>query len=231
MATCYTRWTVLPHRPIEKHTERLWTVSGLMENGTQRTMSVIRLEDSRLLLHNAIALTDEEMAEIDGWGTVAGILVPNGFHRMDCRIMQERYPQAKVYAPAAAAKAVAKATPVHGTFADAPQDHTVRVAHLAGIKDREGVIEVASADGVSLVFNDMIMNIPPAKWPTEWMVGPSGRVSIPRFARWFFVSDTAALRTDLERIAERSPSRLVPGHGTIVTADVAGCLREAAALL
>lgn len=231
MATCYTEWTVLPHRPIVKHSERLWTVSGLMGNGTQRTMSVIRLDDARLLIHNAIALSDEEMAEIDGWGTAAGILVPNGFHRMDCRIMQERYPQAKVYAPAAAAKAVAKATPVHGTYADAPQDHTVRVAHLAGIKDREGVVEVADAAGVSLVFNDMIMNIPPAKWPMEWMVGPSGRVSIPRFARWFFASDNAALRKDLERLAERTPTRLVPGHGAVVTEEVARHLRDAAALL
>ncbi len=231
MASCYTEWKVLPHRPILEHTERLWTVEGVMESGTKRIMSVIRLEDGRVLLHNAIALDDVEMARIDALGEVAGILVPNAFHRMDCRIMQARYPKAKVYAPAGAAKAVAKATPVHGSYADAPQDATVRVAHLPGIKDREGVVEVRGPTGSSLVFNDMLMNIPVAGFPMDLFVGPSGRLSIPRFARWWFTSDAQALRKEIERLADALPARIVPGHGEILTGDVSGRLRGAASLL
>src|SRR4051812_12527376 len=98
MAACYTTWKVLPHTPIERVSDTLWHVEGTMESGTRRIMSLVRLRDGRVLMHNAIALDDAEMAAIDAWGTVAAILVPNGFHRMDCRIMQERYPAAKVYA-------------------------------------------------------------------------------------------------------------------------------------
>lgn len=231
MATCYDTWKVLPHEPIERLSERLWRVEGVMESGTRRIMSIVRLDDGRILLHNAIALEDPQMAEIDAWGEVAGILVPNAFHRMDCRIMQARYPKAKVYAPAGAIKGVTKATPVHGSFVDAPQGGGVRVAHLAGIKEREGVVEVAGADGATLIFNDMVMNIPPAKPPMEWFLGPSGRVSLPRFARWFFINDKKAFRADVERMIDAAPRRLVPGHGRLVNEDAAEKLREALTLL
>lgn len=109
MPTCYDTWTVLPHDPIERLTDHAWRVGGRMSNGTPRFMSPVRLADGRVLIHNAIAREDPLMAEIDAWGEVAAILVPNAFHRMDCRIMPARYPKAKVYAPAGAAKAVAKA--------------------------------------------------------------------------------------------------------------------------
>ena len=231
MPVCYTEWKVLPHKPIVVHSDRLWTVEGKMENGTLRIMSMARLDDGRVILHNAIALDDEEMARLDAWGTVAGILVPNAFHRMDCRIMQLRYPGAKVYAPAGAAKAVAKATPVHGSFADAPQDSTVRVSHLPGIKDQEGLIEVHEAGGVRLVFNDMIMNMKPMKFPIEWMIGPTGRMAVPRFARWWFASDKPALRKEFARLAELNPVGIVPGHGAIATENVTEQLRAAAALI
>lgn len=230
MAVCHETWTVLPHEPLEKLSDRVWRVEGRLDS-VRRIMTVVRLDDGRLLLHNAIALEEPLMAEIDAWGEVAAILVPNAFHRMDSRIMQARYPKAKVYAPAAAAKAVTKATPVHGTFADVPQGGPVRVAHLAGVKDKEGVIEVEEAGGPTLVFNDLLMNIPPASFPMGYVLGPTGRPAIPRMARWFFVSDKAALRADLDRMIARAPGRAIPGHGRDLTDAVADHLREAAAML
>lgn len=231
MAVCHTTWKVLPHRPIEKIDDRLWRVEGKMDSGTKRIQSIIRLDDGRLLLHNAIALDEAEMAEIDAWGEVAAILVPNAFHRMDCRIMSERYPRAKVYAPAGAAKAVGKATAVHGTFADVPSDAHVRVAHLPGVKEKEGVVEVQGSSGLSLVLNDMLLNVPDQGFPKNIFLGPMGRLSIPRFARVFFVSDKAAVRKEIERLADIHPARLVPGHGEDITESVSERLRENLSLL
>src|SRR5207237_4272316 len=99
-----------------------------------------------VLIHNAIALEDNLMAEITAWGTPAAILVPNGFHRQDAKIMKDRFPNAKVYCPAGAKKAVSKVLPVDGSFAEVPQDGTVRVRHLEGVKAREGLVEVTSSD-------------------------------------------------------------------------------------
>lgn len=231
MAVCYTTWTVNPHKPIEKIAPNLWRVAGVMENGTRRIMTLARLGDGRVLMHNAIALDEPEMAEIDAWGEVAGILVPNAFHRMDCRIMQERYPKAKVYSPGNAMKAVGKATPVAGSFSDVPGDTTVRVRHLPGVKDNEGVMEITTPAGVALVFNDMIMNMPKLGYPMELFIGPSGQPAIPRFARWVWVKDKAALRKDLERLADLAPVRIVPGHGSDLTEGVVEGLKAATALI
>lgn len=231
MATCYTTWTVLKHKPIERLAPNLWRVEGVMDGGTRRIMSMVRLMDGRVLLHNAIALDEGEMAGIDAWGEVAGILVPNAFHRMDARIMQARYPNAKVYCPANAVKAVTKATPVHGSYLDVPGDATVKVRHLAGVKENEGVVEVQGGEGLTLVFNDLLMNMPKVSYPMEAFIGPSGRTAIPRFARWFWVKDKAALRADLSALVARGPTRLVPGHGRDVLEDVGEKLREAITLI
>lgn len=231
MAICYTEWKVLPHKPIVEASSRLWHVEGVMESGTRRIMSIVRLDDGRLLLHNAIALEDEFMAKIDAWGEVAGILVPNAYHRMDCRIMQARYPNAKVYAPAAAAKAVGKATPVHGTYADAPQGGAVRVVHLPGVKDREGVVEIDDDDGLGLVLNDVVMNMRKLGFPMSFLLGPTGRMSVPALSKWFVVSDKAAFRAGLQRYVDAGVQRLVPGHGAVVDTAAHEPLRGALEIL
>lgn len=234
MAVCATTWTVLPHDPIQQIDDRLWRVEGVMASGLRRIQSMVRLDDGRIVLHNAVALNDEEMAKIDAWGEVAAILVPNAFHRMDCRIMQERYPNAKVYAPRAAMKDVAKATPVHGTYDDVPQDAGLRVRHFEGIGGREGVLEVRGSSGLSLVFNDMITNVEKAGPPIDWFVGPTGQVSIPRFTRWLWMwgGGKATFRGELERLLAEGPSRVIPGHGAdLVGGDVRERMAEALALL
>lgn len=53
----FTEWTVLPHRPIEKLTDNLWRVSGIV-GSIQRQMAVGRLRDGRLMIVNAIALDE-----------------------------------------------------------------------------------------------------------------------------------------------------------------------------
>ena len=233
MAKGFTEWTILPHGPLEKLAENLWRIEGTMPDGTnKRVMMLARLADGRLLIHNAIALEEPLMAEITGFGTPAAILVPNAFHRQDARIMKARFPAAKVYCPAGAKDAVGKVVAVDGTFAEAPQDATVRVRHLEGMKEREGVVEVSSADGRSLVFCDTLLNVTNPPHIFKLLLAPTGRPSVPRVTRWFLVSDARALRADLERLASLDGvRRLIPGHGPPVLTGAPAALKSAAALL
>lgn len=228
MAVCYTTWTVLPHQPLEEIHDNFWRVEGKMENGTRRTMSLARLRDGRVLVNNPIALEDELMAKIDGWGEVAAILVPNAFHRQDARIMHQRYPKAKAYAPRRAIGAAGKATEIAGSFDDVPRDDTVKVFHLDGMKDREGVIEVHSEGAVTQVYCDVLLNMPQMSGVFGFLLHPTGQFSVPRATRWFFVSDAAAARAHLERLASVDGlDRLVPGHGDDVVGEAGLKLREA----
>ena len=227
MPACYTEWKVNPHHGLEKHAENLWSVEGKMENGVLRRMTLAKFADGRIVVHNAIALEEPLMDEINAWGQVAAVLVPNSFHRMDCRIFRERYPSAKVYAPANALKSVGKATPVDGSYADAPGDATVQVRHLAGIKDSEGIITVQSADGATIVGNDMIMNTPAASGMVALFTGPTGQLRVPRFARWWWMNNKSALKADLEGLAATDGLvRVVPGHGPVVVADAAAKMKN-----
>src|SRR5689334_21741278 len=95
----FTTWTVLEHDPIEKLADNLWRVHGYMDR-VQRQMILARQPDGRLFVHNAIALDDAEMKEVEAWGTPSTIFVPNPFHRQDAFIWKQRYPEAKIVAPA-----------------------------------------------------------------------------------------------------------------------------------
>lgn len=231
MAKAFQTWTILPHGPLEKLTENLWRLEGNMTETNKRVMSLIRLADGRIIIHNAIALEEERMNEITAWGTPAAILVPNGFHRQDAKIMKDRFPNAKVYCPAGARSAVAQVVPVDGSYSDAPSDATVRVRHLDGMKEKEGVVEVQSADGSTLIFCDTLLNVSNVKHVFKFLLAPTGRPSVPRFTRWFMVSDKAALKAQLEQLAAQDLKRLIPGHGPMVVTDAMTTLKAVAAEL
>src|SRR5690242_15232037 len=100
MAKVLETWTVHPHGPIEKVDENLWRVEARFPGAPfSRTMVLARARDGRILVHNAIALDDAEMKEIEAWGKVAFMVVPNGGHRYDAKIFKDRYPDLRVLAP------------------------------------------------------------------------------------------------------------------------------------
>lgn len=234
MAASFTTWTVLPHEPLQQLAPNLWRLEGVMPDGsTRRIMSAIRLADGRVLLHNAIAMEEPLMAELDAWGEVAGILVPNAFHRQDARIYKERYPKARLYCPAGAAKAVGKVAAVDGSYTEAPGDATVTVRHLQGMKDREGVITVRHPDGTATaVFCDTVLNQRALGFPMSVLLHPTGRPSVPRVMRWLMVSDAKALHTDLAAVAAMDGlRRVIPGHGADLAEDASAALRHASDVL
>src|SRR5258705_9801059 len=158
MAKCFTSWTVLAHEPIEKHSENLWSVSGNMPGGNQRRMSIARRADGQLVIHNAIALGEAEMKELEAFGKPAFLVVPNGFHRQDSVIYKQRYPEISVLCPQAARKKVSQVVEVAGHLDQLPKDPNVELFHLRGMAEREGAIRVRSKDGIGLVFNDTLLN-------------------------------------------------------------------------
>ena len=60
------------------------------------------------------------------------LVVPNGFHRLDAKVMKDRYPALRVFCPAGGRKKVEQVVKVDGTYADAPKDDDVSAADLGG---------------------------------------------------------------------------------------------------
>src|SRR3569623_764868 len=95
MAKAHTTWRVLPHGPIEKLSDRVWRVEGDVPGmPLKRVMTIALCADGGLDIHNAIALNDAGMAQLEQWGPVRVIVVPNGYHRLDAEVFAARFPDA-----------------------------------------------------------------------------------------------------------------------------------------
>src|SRR5262245_32661859 len=143
-------WIVLPHKSIEKLSERLWRVEGTLPNmPLARVMTIARRSDGALVVHNAIAIDDAARAEIEAWGPIAAIVVPSGYHRLDAKVFHDRYPGARVVCPSGARVKVAQVVPVTGSYEDEPADAAVALETLDGTAAAEGVMIVRDAGGTS----------------------------------------------------------------------------------
>ena len=218
MPKAHATWTVLPHRPLEKLEPNLWRVEGDLPGGHgRRVMTIVKLASGGLLIHNAIALEAELMAELEAFGKPEILLVPNGFHRLDAKVFKDRYPALRVLAPGGARKRVEQVVHVDGTYDDAPSDPGVRLAHLDGTKQHEGIVEVTSPSGTTLVFNDAVMNQPRLSGVLGFMLSPTGRPAVPRVFRWFFLKDRRAFTAHVERLAALPGlHRVIVSHGRML---------------
>lgn len=228
-------WEVLPHGPLEKLADNLWWVSGSVPGMTlKRVMAVARRSDGTLVIHSAIAMTEDRMRELEALGEPAYLLVPNRGHRLDAPRYKRRYPQLKVYAPRGARRGVEERVPVNGIYEDFPADDAVRLETLAGVNEEEGAMFVTSSDGVTLVLNDAVFNMDRKKdllgfvFTTLLGSAPGPRVS--RLVKLLFVKDKAAFRADLERLAAtKDLVRLMVAHEKVAHGpEAAASLRKAA---
>jgi hypothetical protein len=230
MAKPLDTWKVFPHRPIETMSPNVWRIEGDLPgaNGT-RVMTVAKRTDGKLVVHNAIALDDPQMKELDEFGEVAVIVVPNGFHRLDAGIFAKRYPNAKVVCPEGAKKKVEQVVKVHTAYDDKSiGDDDVRFEHLEGTNRGEGVMLVRSADGETVVLNDAINNLPKMGGFFGFILAPTGRASVPRIARWMMIKDKPAFRAHVERLAKQSNlKRVIVSHGAVMSKDAGDTLASA----
>jgi hypothetical protein len=227
-------WKVAPHGPLEQLSPRLWRVEGEVPGmPLKRVMTIARRADGTLVVHSAVAVAEALMQQIDAWGRVAWIVVPNGYHRIDARRFKERYPDAKVLAPKGSRKRVAAVVKVDGTLEDFPADPHVSFANLRGCKDAEGVMIVKDEDGTSLVFTDGLFNMPHAGgfqgFLFRYVTGSSGGPRVSNLFRWFLVKDAKAYAAHLRELAgTEGLRRVVVAHHEVIADDPAQTLRDVA---
>jgi hypothetical protein len=232
-------WTVLDHGPIERVAERLWRVEGAIPGMTlRRVMTVAKRESGGLVIHSAIALRPAELAELEAWGKPEVLVVPSAYHRLDAPAYKKRFPALRVYTPGAAVGKVRLVMQVDGTYADYPPDAAVELRALPGTSEREGAMFVRSAGRLSVVLNDVVMNMDRKRdvlgflFTTLLGSAPGPRVS--RLTKLTLVTDRRALRSELERLAGLPDlENLVVSHEKVArgNADAKAALRRAASFL
>lgn len=237
MSKADTQWTVLPHDPLETLEDGLWRVEGSLPGmPLRRVMTVARRADGGLVVHNAMALDEAGMAALEALGPVAFLVVPGRFHRLDAPRFHHRYPQAKVVAPAGARASVEALLKVDLTYDEVPPDPQVTLRTLHGIGEREGVMQVRTPGGVTLVFNDALFNMPHVPGLKgallRYVTKSSGGLRVSRLFSMLAVRDKAAFRADLETLAALPDlRRIIVSHHEVLANAPASALAAAAAAL
>jgi hypothetical protein len=226
---------VLPHGELERLSENLFRVEAPLVKGPPivRVMTVARLRSGELIIHSAIALEEAVMKELEALGNVAYIIVPNHWHRLDAARYARRYPKAKVLCPPGSRKKVEQVVRVDGLFADFPGDERVRFELLEGVGEVEGVMIVEEDEGPTLIFTDVLFNMPHQRGVSGFVLRrltqSSGGPRISRLVRLALIKDRRALRAHLERLAELPRlQRIVVAHHEVIDREPAEVLRRVA---
>lgn len=208
------------------------------KGGTANALA-LRLRDGELLVVSPPSdATEAAFAELDGHGKVVALVAPNGFHHLGQPAFQKRYPDAGVYAPAAASKRIAKKAT--GIAPGAPLEELQRrlpddvwVGEPSGMKIGDVVVRAKTASGTFWYFNDLVMNL--RKLPSNFLFslafkwtdsGPGFKVA--RLIVKFLVRDRAAFKGWLlEELRQHPPTAVLTGHGPpILDSAVAGRLPQ-----
>ena len=80
-------------------------------------MMVARSADGLVAISPASKMPDAAFAELGRFGKVTALVAPNGFHHLGLPEWKQKFPEAKIYAPAAARARIQKKQPALGALA------------------------------------------------------------------------------------------------------------------
>ena len=238
MTKPYQHWNVLPHGKLSRIDDGILTVVGEIRMpllNLPRRMTVVRLDDSRLVIWSAIALDDNAMATLEAFGCPAFLVVPNGHHRLDASAWKHRYPLLQVVAPSGSRAKIEEVVPVDTTAPDFG-DASVEFMTVPGTREREAALVAQTATGTTLVLNDVVGNIRSASGVASWLLRLAGFAGdeprIPKVVKLALVKDADPLRAQLLQWAEiASLRRILVSHGEPIASDPRQALRNLAGTL
>jgi hypothetical protein len=182
-------------------------------------MTVVRLPDSRLLLHSPIAATVELVREVQAVGRVAYIVAPNRLHHLFVGEWQRACPDALLYvAPGLDTKRADLA--IEGVLGDESEPGwrgDIDQVLLRGFPFANEVV-FFHRPSATLIAADLAFNIGASSPPLTRLFfrlgGVYGRLS-PTLLERLLVRDRTAFRHSLERILDWPFERVVVAHGEV----------------
>lgn len=193
-------------------------------------MTVIRLDDGRLIVHSPGPISRELGDELDALGAVAFIIVPQQ-HGKFTSAAAARYPDAQLLAAAAAPRGQASVA-FHSSLTDEPpaawsnqvESHLVRGFRL-------GEVVLFHRPSRTLVITDLCFNIQTTSSRIARAFcrvnGMWRRFGPSRLIRLLAVSNRGEFQQSLTKILEWDFERIVVGHGDVMERGGPAALRAA----
>jgi hypothetical protein len=164
--------------------------------------------------------------DLAAFGPVRALVASNAFHHMGLQCWREKFPQAKLFAPAQSIGRVKKQTKIDDI---APLSEAKDVAgadvdlvDLPHYKTGEVLVRIRNGRSITWYVTDFIMNLPSLppgflfRTLFKW-TGSAPGLKFNNVAPMFMVKDKKALKRWLANAVEEAPpTRLVPAHGDVV---------------
>ena len=213
---------LMPHGKLTEVFSNIYLVTGTSRPTFQgqawqfsRNMTVIR-EGGSLTLINTVRLDDEGLAALDALGAVQAIIKLGAFHGMDDAFYLNRYPDAKLWAPAGMPHDADHETDVEMTPGGEMPFKQASLFVFESSKMPEGLIIIEREGGI-LIACDSLQN-----WDRvdEYFSDESGKVMTQMgFIKpanigpgWRQAVDPQ--KADFDRVSALSFKHLIPAHGT-----------------
>ena len=234
MTAPFKEWTVLPHGKLTRVNERIFTVVGELKMPLlelPRRMTVVRSNSGNLVIFSAIALRDQDMAELEALGRPAFLVVPSERHRLDAPGYVAQYPDITVVAPRAGVEKIGQVVRIDTSTPDFG-DPTIRYVEVAA----DSALEVEGKDGLTIVVNDLIGDIHGESGLGGWLLRVMGFAGddphVPGPVKLMLGKHKSEVAQQFRRWAERGDlRRIIVSHGDTIENDPRGVLRSLAATL
>lgn len=210
-----------------QHHSALWTLAGDWEGTAfRRRMTVMKTSAGGLILHSAIALPEERLKELDQFGKVEAIVVPNYFHDFDASWFSDRYPEAKVFAPQTVVKKVQarcqkmQVLALESDWSETPWAKEIHCIPIDGLRLVAESFFVHGASG-TLVICDMAFNMKESAFKGAqkffMRLNRIGRGFGPsRLATHVFTKDRERAKKSYQEVLRFPFERVIVSHGEVI---------------
>jgi hypothetical protein len=185
-------------------------------------MTILRLTEGKLLIHNAIRLHDEDYADLEKIGEVAWIVAPNYLHSSEAHVYKRRYPGARLFLPKKKHEEWDGRSLVDGVLPDdwpAELRKEVDCHHLLGTRyiDESVFLHRASR---TLLTADLVFNMQNEPVGLERVMYGLNRIykrfGPSRFFKFVAIRDRVGFRESIEKILAWDFDRVIMSHGDVL---------------
>ncbi len=210
----------------------LWSIALRKDSGWNVRTTVLRLQDGSLALFSPTRGLQEQVAEL---GTPSFLIAPNHFHHMGVQSYLEKWPEAQVVASAGAIPRLEKKSDIE-SFGDLALlrkelPENVQLLEAPGLKNGEVLLRVETEKGIAWAVSDAFFNM--AEHVSGMMgfvvrvTGTSKGLRIGKTFTSLAISDKAAYGSWMRKQFDADkPSVLIPGHGEVMSENVADTIDE-----
>lgn len=199
----------------------LWEIQGDWTNKFGRRMTVVRLTDGRVFVHNAFRLRQKDLKWLKSLGSVVAVLAPNAFHTSDAGWMKNQFPYSDLYVPQAKIKSFKQlgfdCKNINKDFPPEFQDE-LKCIPSQGTRFEEAVfIHVPSK---TLILCDMAFNMGNVYSGFEkWLMSLNrvgNRFGPSKLMKIAFTKNTNQVKATFKEILRHDFDRVIVNHGDVL---------------